>query len=185
MLLTVEGGGFFSSSASGYSKGLALLFLGQQNEENRLRISPWSRYKLIGQEAYLELQLASRKNRVSRRCTSFVCFRRTSAGLEPPSPPKLASIQQEDVCSEPPPVSYEGENYTTDHGGVKNGRNLYLKSSLRKPTDCAPIASGEDGLRGELGENRNGIPGCTEGKKVHWTDACGKELAEIREFEVR
>ncbi|KAI3981555.1 hypothetical protein MKX01_007475 [Papaver californicum] len=179
MLLTVEGGGFFSSSASGYRNALALIFLGQQQNQGEIPLklsTSWtSRYKLIQQEeaAYLELQLASKKNRVSsRRCTSFVCFRPSSTGLEHPSPP----LQYKYGCSETCPVSYQNRNYITD----QENKVFYLKSSLRKPSDhCAPTAC-ED----YLGQKGNGLLGSSERKKVHWTDACGKELAEIREFEV-
>ncbi|XP_026456342.1 uncharacterized protein LOC113357217 [Papaver somniferum] len=179
MLLTVEGGGFFSSSASGYRNGLALIFLGQQQNQGEVPLqlsTSWtSRYKLIQQEeaAYLELQLASKKNCVSsRRCTSFVCFCPSSTGLEPPSPP----VQYKYGCSVNCPVSYQNVNYITD----QENEVFYLKSSLRKPSDHhAPTASEDD-----MGQNGNSLLESSGAKKVHWTDACGKELAEIREFEV-
>uniref|UniRef100_A0A7N0VKX0 Cyclic nucleotide-binding domain-containing protein n=1 Tax=Kalanchoe fedtschenkoi TaxID=63787 RepID=A0A7N0VKX0_KALFE len=49
MLLAVEGGGFFSSSATGYSKGLSLLFLGQKKEDKSkpMRVLPRNQYQLV------------------------------------------------------------------------------------------------------------------------------------------
>jgi hypothetical protein len=51
MLLAVEGGGFFSSSASGYSHGLSLLLLGKKGEEKAVKVSPWNQYRLVGSRA--------------------------------------------------------------------------------------------------------------------------------------
>ncbi|KAJ6803142.1 uncharacterized protein M6B38_109200 [Iris pallida] len=51
MLFAVEGGGFFSSSATGYSKGLALLLLGQKPEERPTRVTPWNHYRLVDRGA--------------------------------------------------------------------------------------------------------------------------------------
>ncbi|XP_010261018.1 PREDICTED: uncharacterized protein LOC104599957 [Nelumbo nucifera] len=181
MLLAVEGGGFFSSSASGYSKGLTLLLLGQKNEERPMRVSPWNQYQLVEQEADTDFQLASQKNQVSCGCASFVCFRRPSAGIDSPYPLKVGPAQQQDVLSVPHAVSGKDEDCITYHVEDKNTTKVYLKSSLKKPSNCAMVPSGEHAT---LGETDKEVPGCTERRKVQWTDTCGKELVEIREFEL-
>ncbi|KAI9071212.1 hypothetical protein K1719_046829 [Acacia pycnantha] len=137
MLLAVEGGGFFSSSALGYSKGLTLLLLGQRSEDKPMKVSPWNQYQLVDQESDPELQLASTKNRISRGCASFVCFGRASAGLDTPSPLKVGPAQQHDVS----PGSLVSDKDQSSH--LDN----------------------------------------IERRKVQWTDTCGNELTEIREFE--
>ena len=183
MLLAVEGGGFFSSSASGYTKGLTLLLLGQKNEEKPMRVSPWNHYQLVDQESDTDLQLASGKNRLSRGCASFVCFGRASAGLEVPSPLKVGPVQQQDGLPGPP-ISDKGKDHTTDHGDDNNERDVPLKSSLKKPFNSIPVSGGDNECE-PLGETCSDIPGCTERRKVQWTDACGRELVEVKEFEPR
>nr|DAD22470.1 TPA_asm: hypothetical protein HUJ06_023933 [Nelumbo nucifera] len=157
MLLAVEGGGFFSSSASGYSKGLTLLLLGRKNEERPMRVSPWNQYQLVDQEADTDFQLASGKN--------------------------------QDALSEPPAVSDKDEACIANHGEDKDTRKVCLKSSLKKPSSCAPVPSRES-RESDLhvtpmpDETGTEFPGCTERRKVQWTDTCGRELVEIREFEL-
>nr|CAB3477482.1 unnamed protein product [Digitaria exilis] len=74
MLLAVEGGGFFSSSASGYSHGLALLLLGRKAEEKPVKVLPWNHYRLVDREAEQVYHLASGKDQVPGKCAPFVCF---------------------------------------------------------------------------------------------------------------
>ncbi|KAK6246448.1 hypothetical protein SCA6_009538 [Theobroma cacao] len=183
MLLTVEGGGFFSSSASGYSKGLTLLLLGQKHEDRPMRVSPWNHYQLVDQEPDPDLQLASIKNRLSRGCASFVCFGRTSAGLDTPSPLKVGPVQQQDVL--PGPLDSDKNNDHTSHleDGNSNARKFALKSSLKKPSNSTPVPLEDVNDREASGEKDGDIPSHTERRKVQWTDACGSELAEIKEFE--
>ncbi|KAF9612216.1 hypothetical protein IFM89_038638 [Coptis chinensis] len=176
MLLAVEGGGFFSSSATGYSKGLTLLLLGRKNEEKPMRVSPWNQYQLVEQVNDPDLQLASGKNQVSNGCAAFICFGRASSRLEGPSPPKVGPTQQRDL-SPNPHVSAEGEGCVSGNGENEDGRTTCLKSSLKKP-------SGSGAIHGMLGENDSNAPNCTERRKVQWTDASGQDLVEIREFEL-
>ncbi|GKU90728.1 hypothetical protein SLEP1_g4686 [Rubroshorea leprosula] len=192
MLIAVEGGGFFSSSASGYSKGLALLLLGQKNEDRPMRVAPWNHYRLVEQEPDPDLQLASIKNRLSRGCASFVCFGRASAGLDSPSPLKVGPTQQQDVL-QGPLVSEHSKDHSTDlNDSNGNARNVSLKSSLKKASNNIPAtvvsnstpAPARDVDQCEaLGEKDSGIAGHAERRKVQWTDVCGNELVEIREFE--
>ncbi|GMY29506.1 POPTR_0002s06550g [Fagus crenata] len=180
MLLAVEGGGFFSSSASGYSKGLTLLLLGQKNEDKPMRVSPWNQYQLVDQ-SNPNLQLASTKNWLPRGCASFVCFGRASAGLDTPSPLKVGPAQQQDVLPGPL-VSDKGKDCTADLDDNNAARKLALRSSLKQPFDKAPDSAGNANESQPLAENGNNIPGHTE-RRVQWTDACGSELVEIKEFE--
>ncbi|KAI4346539.1 hypothetical protein L6164_007428 [Bauhinia variegata] len=182
MLLAVEGGGFFSSSASGYSKGLTLLLLGQRSEDKPMRVSPWSHYQLVDQESDSEFQLASAKNRLSRGCASFVCFGRASAGLDTPSHLKVGPAQQHDVLPGPV-VSNKGRDPAA-HDDENDAGKISLKSSLKKPTNNKPVPVEVSNNENEaLGGNGNDARIQTERRKVQWTDTCGSELTEIREFE--
>ncbi|XP_073114942.1 uncharacterized protein [Elaeis guineensis] len=187
MLLAVEGGGFFSSSASGYSKGLALLFLGRSYEERPMRVSPWTQYQLVEQEVETEFQLASRKKQSSCGCASFICFGCAPAGIDGPSPPKVGPAHQPEVLSDS-----SSSSSSSDKGKLAindpvngNGRNTCLKSNLKRPsTDCSAVVTEADDAQASVEEMPNNTSCCVERRKVQWTDACGKELAEIREFEV-
>ncbi|KAF5725654.1 hypothetical protein HS088_TW23G00381 [Tripterygium wilfordii] len=182
MLLALEGGGFFSSSASGYSKGLTLLLLGQKHEDKPMKVSPWNHYQLVDQEPDPDLQLASTKNRLSRGCASFVCFGRTSAGIDAPSPLKVGPTQQQDVLPGPL-VSDEGKDHETDLIHENNTRKISLKSSLKKRSKSISGLVQVTDQREALSEKGSDINGHTERRKLQWTDACGSELVEIREFE--
>ncbi|XP_062022305.1 uncharacterized protein LOC133738733 [Rosa rugosa] len=179
MLFAVEGGGFFSSSASGYSKGLALLLLGHKDDDDKpMRVSPWNQYQLVDQESDSHLQLASTKNRLSRGCASFVCFGRASAGLDTPSPLKVGPAQQQDVLHESV-ASDKGEDHTATPEEFHTARKLALKSSLKKPSKSIPVPVQSSNEH----ETNSHIPGNAERRKVQWTDTCGSELVDIREFE--
>lgn len=182
MLFAVEGGGFFSSSASGYSKGLALLLLGQRNEEKTMRVSPWNHYHLVEQRVESE-RLASRKKRAPCACTSFTCFGCKSGGSDGFSKSKVGTIQK---CESSPPSSDSSDrdkvrnSDSADESDVK----VFLKSSLKKSSsvNCSvPVGNGDD-KRSSAEEAQSDIS-YTDRRKIHWTDAHGKELAEIREFE--
>lgn len=184
MLLAVEGGGFFSSSASGYSKGLTLLLLGQKNEDKPMRVAPWNQYQLVDQESDPNLQLASTKNWISRGCASFICFGRASAGLDTPSPLKVEPVQQQDVLPDPL-TSDKGKDCATDVDDDNNARKIALRSSLKKPSDKTPVSVENANEREALDDRGGDMLGHAERRKVRWTDACGSELVEIREFEPR
>ncbi|OWM63971.1 uncharacterized protein LOC116189069 [Punica granatum] len=185
MLLAVEGGGFFSSSALGYSKGLSLLLLGQRNEDEPMRVSPWSQYQLVDLESETDLQLASAKNRLSRGCASFICFGRVSAGADTPSPLKVGPAQHQETLPNPLDLD-KGNNHAiaTDVEDELNSTKVALKSSLKKPPKSNPVPIEHTN---ELQTVRDGVSGADElneeRRRVQWTDACGNELEEIREFE--
>ncbi|KAM7514656.1 hypothetical protein LguiA_004239 [Lonicera macranthoides] len=183
MLLAVEGGGFFSSSASGYSKGLTLLLLGQKNvEEKPMRVSPWNHYQLVDQESDSDLQLASSgKNQLSRRCASFVCFGRSTTGPESPSAQKVGptTTQQQDR-----PVPDQGKDGICTNDIVNANDNIKeipipLKSNLKKPITCISVPC----RTGNEHEEKCDVDGHTQRRKVQWMDVSGGELVDIREFE--
>jgi hypothetical protein len=180
MLLAVEGGGFFSSSASGYSHGLALLLLGRKDEDKRDKASPCSHYRLVGQEAEHVCQAPSAKTDVPGKCASFTCFGCTPAGA---SPPKLRSSSTSGSSSEQPSSS---TNETSTTNGSINGSGIKgcLKNSLQRDSSERSITSfGVEPC--ESLEEVQTLKSGMERRKVQWTDSCGKELFEIREFEVR
>ncbi|GMH31632.1 hypothetical protein Nepgr_033476 [Nepenthes gracilis] len=181
MLLAVEGGGFFSSSATGYSKGLTLLILGNRKEKP-MRVLPWNQYQLVDREIDTDLQLASWKNRLSCGCASFVCFGHSSAGLDGQSALKVGPTEPQDILS----CGTTNEKHKELSMSIDddNARHLSLKSSLKKPSHNVPISAKNVSERETLGEGRIDIHGFMERRKVQWTDACGKELAEVREFEL-
>lgn len=187
MLLAVEGGGFFSASASGYSKGLTLLLLGQKNEEKPMRVTPWSQYQLVDQESNSDIQLASRKKRLVRGCASFVCFRHTASRREGPSPLKVGPTQKQDVLPEPPVSdTRKDDSKTTD--SVDNDlktKLVDLKSSLKKTTISIPVSGGLVTESDSVIEKNGDVPSYIERRKVQWTDLTGGELVEVREFEPR
>lgn len=186
MLLAVEGGGFFSSSATGYSKGLTLLLLGQKSDDKHMKVAPWNQYQLVDQETESNLQLASGKNRLSRGCATFVCFGRASAGLDGQSPLKVGPTQPQDILLSGPANDREKEQtqQSTVVDDDNNARNITLKSSLKKPLHNTSQTTKNDDEQKPLAEEDSDLSGHTETRKVQWTDACGKELAEIREFEL-
>ncbi|KAE8684530.1 hypothetical protein F3Y22_tig00111128pilonHSYRG00134 [Hibiscus syriacus] len=183
MLLTVEGGGFFRSSVSGYSKGLTLLLV-QKHEDRPMRVSPWNHYQLVDQESDPDLnQLASIKSRLSRGCASFVCFGRTSAELYAPSALKVGPVKQQDVLPEPLVLNKTNDHTTQLDDGNSNVREIALKSSLKKRPIKSPAPIEDVNDREASGEKDGDIHSHAERRKVQWMDDCGSELAEIREFE--
>ncbi|XP_022682024.1 uncharacterized protein LOC101785667 isoform X1 [Setaria italica] len=185
MLLAVEGGGFFSSSASGYSHGLALLLLGRKAEEKPVKVSPWNQYRLVDREAEQVCHLASGKDEAPGKCAPFVCFGCTANGLEVASPAKAGSSNalgstQEDEASCP-----ANKKLTTSGSITGNERRGCLKSNSKRDSleHCIVVSEGEE-PRESLEEVQT-LRASMERRKVQWTDTCGKDLFEIREFETR
>lgn len=194
MLLAVEGWGLFSASASGYSKGLTLLFSGDKDVDRPMRVVPWNHYQVVDQEPEADpvLQLDSIKNRVSRGCAaSFSCFGGASAGLETPSPLKVEPVQQQHREISSPEsvvvVSEKGKDQISeaDNGSSKEAFKLSLRSSLKRPS-VAESRSLEDIKEYEtLSVDGSDLTGDMARRKVQWPDACGSELTQVREFEPR
>ncbi|KAL1224456.1 hypothetical protein V5N11_035911 [Cardamine amara subsp. amara] len=191
MLLAVEGGGFFSASASGYSKGLTLLFSGDKDGDRPMRVVPWNQYQVVDQEPDdTLLQLDS--NRVSRGCASLSCFGSASAGLEKTiqSPLKVEPVQQQQLREVSSPesvdvVSEKGKDQISEADNVssKEAFKLSLRSSLKRPS-VAESRSLEDIKENEtLSVDGSDLAGDMARRKVQWPDACGSELTQVREFE--
>ncbi|XP_022550662.1 uncharacterized protein LOC106368356 isoform X2 [Brassica napus] len=161
-----EGGGFFSSSASGYINGLALLLLGHKDEPKPVIVSPWRHYHLVVEETDTKFQLDSSKKWLSRACTSLTCFGRKSDRPENPSQPQDFPSDKRDDAQQS--VDYECSN------------RFALKSSLKKRSfSDALLADEED----DDVSRDNGALNHADRRKVQWPDTCGIEIAEVREFE--
>lgn len=194
MLLAVEGGGFFSSSALGYSKGLTLLLLGKKTKETPMRVTPWNHYQLVDpdSDSDSDLHLASNKNRVIRGCASFLCFGRAAAGLDSPSPLKVGPTHHhpQEVLKSPDSGIVKEKDCKLDLDDDDddiNGRNTCsLRSSLKRPTRTISVSVAVDNeSEGEgkiVKQNETNGVDRTE-RRVQWTDVSGGELFMVREFE--
>ncbi|KAG2241964.1 hypothetical protein Bca4012_062375 [Brassica carinata] len=191
MLLAVEGGGFFSTSSSGYSEGLTLLLSGDKHGDRLMRV------------------LDFLKNRVSRGCASFSCFScgGASAGLDTttttttttPCPLKVEPVKHPVVSSSPPPESVDvavaekgkdpDANKAADDNSSKEAFKLSLRSSLKRPPSVVEPRSLEGIKEDEtlsVHDNGSDLTGGGDDmgrRKVQWPDACGSELTQVREFE--
>lgn len=190
MLLAVEGGGLFSSSASGYSKGLRFLLLGQEkNTEKPMRVSPLDKYQLAHREAEPDLQLASSSNQFSRSCASFICFGRTSAGLETPSPLKVGPAKNQENSPDALASSDNGKDHLTVTEDENNSNEIEAdrKSNLKRSRKATTAAATVNNNVRQLGSSCDfkDVAVHVERRKVQWPDSSGKHLVEIREFEPR
>ncbi|KAK9748730.1 hypothetical protein RND81_02G076300 [Saponaria officinalis] len=183
MFFAFEEGGFFSSSASGYSKGISLLILGQKSDEKHVRVTPWNRYQLVDQKTDCHPQLASGKHRLSSGCASFVCFGRASAGFDGHSPLKVGPTEPQDILPSDPAIERDKELSTIVDNDV-GATHTDLKSSMKKSSQTIQQNIINNGELEPLTEASSITEGLKEKRKVQWTDACGKELTEIREFEM-
>ncbi|KAL0907759.1 hypothetical protein M5K25_022194 [Dendrobium thyrsiflorum] len=182
MLFAVEGGGFFSSSASGYSSGLALLLLRHKNEERNMKISPWNQYQLVHQDVGHDQKLASAKNEAPQGCSSFTCFGCVSSCDDGALHPESGPFHNSETSTENPS---DRTNVTISVSSDENERKIWLKSSLKKPsTNCCVMLSDGDAARNSMEEVQSNVSCFTGRRKVQWSDTCGKELTEIREFEL-
>lgn len=160
MLLAVEGGGFFSSSASGYSKGLTLLLLGQKTEDKPMKITPWNQHQLEeDRESESNIQLASaKKGGLGRGCASFSCCGRVDNVLDSPSSPKVGPGTNQESLPEPLSVD-ENKDQThsvvnhIDDDTIDSGENVVtVESSSKELNDGAPVDS-TNGFTGDVTEN--------------------------------
>ncbi|XP_022990463.1 uncharacterized protein LOC111487315 [Cucurbita maxima] len=179
MLLLVEGGGFFSSSASGYSSSLTLLFLGQKSEVKPMRVLPL----LLDREPDLN-ELASTKTWISWRCasSSLRCFRHNPAGPNSSILKKAASTQRQDSLKTSP-LSDNGKNQVLSSSDENLASKMVLKSSLKKASDATVVSVGNADGNEALGVKGSCDSSRVERRKVQWIDTCGSELAEVKEFE--
>ncbi|THU59100.1 hypothetical protein C4D60_Mb03t21430 [Musa balbisiana] len=95
---------------------------------------------------------------------------------------KVSLVHQSKIPSDSSPSSDRGK--LTINDAVKwDERKTCLKSNMKKPSKGYSMVCEADDARELLEEADNKMSCCTVGRKVQWTDKCGKELAEIREFE--
>ncbi|RWW05411.1 hypothetical protein BHE74_00011221 [Ensete ventricosum] len=143
-----------------------------------MRVSPWDQYRLVEQEVNPQFQLASQKEHVCHGCSSFVCFGRATSGVNGcSSPPKVGPVDSSatNSCKE------SATEDVVDEGE----RKIRLKSSLKKQSTDHSVSNAE--AVGTYDSPSQG-PSSTCGfrkRKLQWSDACGKELVEIKEFELR
>ncbi|XP_076886169.1 uncharacterized protein LOC143535912 [Bidens hawaiensis] len=177
MLLAVEGGRLFSSSASGYSNGLNLLLLGHKKEEKPMRVTPWTQYHLVDQEPDPDLQLAANKNRCACGCASFTCFGGPESPSVGPTQHQKAVVKDSSRLEK-----VEQNSRASCLEGDGNGISaISLKSSLKKrDLTVAVSVAVNDG--DEAGNEVEPVFQSAR-RSVHWTDVRGGELCEIREFE--
>lgn len=180
MLLAVEGGGLFFSSDSGYIKGLS-----SSSWVRSMRMNPTWEYPcgisiILDLEHWSDLQLASIKNWISRRCASFSCFGRVSAGLDTASPLKVGPAQQQETFPDPLDLD-TGNDHAIDVEDDHIVRKVTLKSSLKKPTKHNPVPVEHKSCDGFNGSEEHD----DTRRRIQWTDVCGNELVEIWEFEPR
>ncbi|CAN8303534.1 unnamed protein product [Cochlearia groenlandica] len=176
MLFAAEGGGFFSSSASGYTSGLSLLFLSHKNDHKKPSLSPWNHYHLVVEETDNNTHRASSKTWLSYvPCTSFICFGRetpdknynnpSSIRVSPPSAyrERKKKKKRDNNDSNATSVGYDCEEVTN---------RFALKSSLKKRSFS--VDNGNDDVMDYI-----------DRRKVRWPDddTRGVEIAEVREFE--
>ncbi|CAL9199423.1 unnamed protein product [Musa hybrid cultivar] len=149
-----------------------------------MRVSPWDQSRLVEQEVNPEFPLASRNEHVSHGCSSFVCFGRASSGVNGTSPPKVGPVHHYETPLDSSTTNSCKESATEDVV-VEGDRKICRKSSLKKQfTDHSASDAEAVGTNGSSRE----VPGSTSGftkRKLQWSDACGKELVEIKEFELR
>nr|AGQ57015.1 ubiquitin-protein ligase E3 [Hevea brasiliensis] len=146
-----------------------------------MRVSPWNQYQLVDTNQNLTSSWLLEEPAFRGRA-SFVCFGRASAGLDSPSPLKVGPTQQQGVLPDRL-VTDKVKDHTTEIQGDSNARRVTLKSSLKKPLNSIPVPVKDSSQHYTLSEKGSDIPGLTERRKVQWTDVCGSELVEIREFE--
>lgn len=189
MLLAVEGGRFFSSSASGYSNGLNLLFLGHKKEKEKekpMKVTPWTQYHLVDQEPDPQnLQLAANKNHpCGCGCASLTCFGRPTAETNTARTARNNNHQEVVKTSshlEKVEENFRNLDFVEGDGNGSNGNGINvnsLKSSLKRRGGGV---SGEVAVA--VGSDDEVAVVESERRSVHWTDVTGGELCAIREFE--
>ncbi|KAI3689306.1 hypothetical protein L2E82_47260 [Cichorium intybus] len=178
MLLAVEGGRFFSSSASGYSNGLNLLLLGHKKEEKPMKVTPWTQYHLVDPD---NLQLAANNNNpCGCGCASLACFGRPTTAPDTARPARNNHHHQEVVKTasdlEKIEENFRNLDCVEGDGNGNDGTVISLKSSLKRRGAGVSVevaVSNDDEV----------APVESERRSVHWTDVTGGELCAIREFE--
>lgn len=141
--------------------------------------------RLIKQVTNCEFQLASRNKQISCGFPSFICFSRASGGVNGTSPPKVGPENHSETSLDTS-TSNSGKESVVCDTVDDSEKKIFLKSSLKKPlADCSVLSVQAVDTNDSLRELPSGMAGFTKKGKLQWTDACGKELVEIKEFEPR
>ncbi|KAJ6844990.1 uncharacterized protein M6B38_288140 [Iris pallida] len=178
----ISGGNTFGSSASGYSKGLTLSSPWSKEQKDIHESSAVESVQLVEQKADPYLQLASRRKRIFRGCTFLACFARASAGADSQPPSKVDLVNQS-VTPPVPCITDRGKGRTIGATSDESESKVCLESSLKKPlTRCSSTDGEGDHACNSIKEVQRDV-NCAPRRKVRWTDSCGRELVEIREFE--
>ncbi|GAA0153337.1 hypothetical protein LIER_37657 [Lithospermum erythrorhizon] len=140
-----------------------------------MRVTPWNPYQLVDQETYPDIQLDSHKKYLVRKCASFVCFGRATAGLEKSSPLKVGPTQLQEVLPEGSPPHKEKDTTSPPDVVEQNGakKKNTVKSSLRKPKDSIEVSWGSNEEHEVLIEEVNKVGSETERRKVKLQVPCG------------
>lgn len=155
-----------------------------------MRIAPWTRYQFVEQEGYLQHQLATKDTGRPWGCAPFMCFLRASPRVDGSLPPKVGPVNHFETLSDSSPSSSaacnRGAACNANHTVDKTDHKLCIKSSLKKPSavcSTIEIEGDRDHVHDSLEGEENSAASCTEKRKVQWTDSCGRELVQIKEFE--
>lgn len=162
-----------------------------------MRVLPWNH----NQGLPLASSKQQKQQRESRRCCSFFCSWCASTG---PDSSASASIKVEACHRSSNCQRIDGSSMASaspaslpisDPGGISrgeaaNGNNavvkVCLKSNLKKPRASvgAHNTDSPNGSPNRVNTENDADAKPNRKRKVQWTDAHGKELVEIREFEM-
>ncbi|EPS73410.1 hypothetical protein M569_01355, partial [Genlisea aurea] len=95
LMLLAVGGSFLSSSASGYSKGLALLLLWRRDRKKPMKVTPCNQYQLVDQESDPDVLLVPTNNWLIWGCNSLVCCDCTATRKKGSSSPELLTTHRD------------------------------------------------------------------------------------------
>ncbi|XP_042446450.1 uncharacterized protein LOC122031372 [Zingiber officinale] len=115
----------------------------------------------------------------------FISISRANTGESATSPPNAALLHDFETSSESSTTD-SGKESVADDVADEPEKQICLKSSMKKPlSDCSVPAAQDVKADDSSLESPSSTFGFAKRRKVQWTDACGKELLEIKEFEIR
>lgn len=148
-----------------------------------MRVSPSNQYQSVKREISSQIKLASPKEQVSCGCTSFVYINCASTVENATSPPDAALLHDSETSSESS-TSDSGKESVADDIVHEPEKKRCIKSSKKKPLADCFIPTVQDNTVDLSIESPSSTAGFAKTRKVQWTDACGKELFEIKEFQL-
>ncbi|XP_074585488.1 uncharacterized protein LOC141841241 isoform X1 [Curcuma longa] len=148
-----------------------------------MRVSPSNQYQLVKHETSSQIQLASPKEQVSCGCTSFTYFNCASTVENATSPPDAALLDDSETSSETSTTD-SGKESVADDVVHEAEQEICIESSMKKPLADCFIPAVKDNTVNLSIESPSSTAGFAKARRVQWTDACGKELFEIKEFQL-